>query len=99
MHESDADRGEHRDDAGADVEVRAAQIGDDDAGERRVGDPVADERELAENYVGAHRRTQEPDRQRRHEGSLHERVVKRNGQRVEAHERISGCAACAACGS
>ena len=79
MNEPDSDRRQHRDDPRADVEVRAAQIRDDDAGKRGVRDAVADERERAQNHVRAHRRAEQPDRERRHERPLHERIVKRLG--------------------
>ena len=89
MHEADAERRDDRDDRRADVVVRAAQIRDDDAGERGVRDAVADERELAQHDVRAHRRAQQPDGQRGDEGALHERVVKRREERVEV-KVISG---------
>ena len=83
MDETDADRRQHCDDARADIKVRPSQIRDDDSGERRVRDSVADERELAQDHVRAHRRAKQPDGERRDEGALHERVMEGRNQRVD----------------
>ena len=83
MHEADPKRGNHGDDRRAEGVVETAQICDHDPGKRSVGDAVADERKLTQDDVGAHRRAESADDQRRDERALHE--FKRKGSCQDVH--------------
>ena len=83
-HPADGERRRDRGDRRADVEGALEQVGGHHAGERRVAEGVAHERQAAQHHVAADDRADEAHQGRRGQGAHEERERERVEDRVEA---------------